>query len=146
MPSSSSSAPDPKPFAWFLDRSLSTLREEMTPAYDRLVQEIRGRTVRLWVDAEPDHVLEESGSIRVVSAPLSFDVEFRASRPVLKALVGGRLTFLDGLLRDRIHLQGSIEDLLVFHDALQTYLRGAVRCPSLPGLLGEFEASTEPPP
>jgi hypothetical protein len=53
-------------------------------------------------------------------------------------LLDGRTSLLDVVWNDRVLLRGSLDQLLVAHDALLVFLRAAVRCPSAPELLRRF--------
>jgi hypothetical protein len=137
-PSSSYWEPD-RPFSWFLERSLAAIELEMPEVYRLLSGCLDGRSVRLSIGDELLWVGGSSGRVRLSSTGSNSVVEFATDRGTLLDLVTTRHSFLDALLEERIRLRGGVDDLLSFHDALQIYLRGAVRCPSLPALLSQFE-------
>lgn len=62
----------------------------------------------------------------------------RSTGRTLLELLDGEQKLLDAILSDRLLLQGALGDLLAVHEGLLSYVRGAVRSPSVPTLLGDF--------
>ena len=135
--SSSSLAPDGS-FRGFLERSLEAIAAEMPAAYDALCATLGCRRVVLGIDAERVGIRCDGRRLAVGDPDPGATVEFRSSPHTLRGLTSGRLSFLDAALDDRLLLRGAVDEIVVFYDGLLAYLRGAVRSPSLPGLLDAF--------
>ena len=99
-----------------------------------------GRVVLLQMDEEsipisfqPDQVTFASAldAGRLVS-------HLNTSRQAILDLVDARLTLVDAILEGQLDLIGEATDLGLLYETLLTYLRGAVRCPSIPSLLDQF--------
>jgi hypothetical protein len=121
-----------------LRRSLDAIEAEV-PAIHRLLCERLGRLpVRLVIDDEHVVVANAGTRLALVADLDGCGTQFRSDRATLLDLVHGRSTFLDAVVAGRVDLTGAVGDLLGFYDALQVYLHGAVRSPSLPSLLDEF--------
>ncbi|MFN0249075.1 MAG: hypothetical protein ACKV2T_19480 [Kofleriaceae bacterium] len=58
----------------------------------------------------------------------------------LNALVHGDVTLFDALYAERIDIVGAPEDLVAVSAAMTTFMEGAMRCVSTPGLLDRLGA------
>jgi len=139
--SSSSSASSRTSFAALLGESLSALARECPAAYHQTVQRLKDAAVLVEIGGERV-VVHASGDGHELRAPAHGDpvpsATLTASPAVLLGLLDGELTVLDCLLDERLHLVGSVHELLILHEALDWYLRGAVRTSAFPDLLRRF--------
>jgi hypothetical protein len=144
---SSSASSEAGGFAALLGESLWSLARECPAAYHQTVRRLQGATVLVEVGGERV-VIVGTGDGHVLRAPAASDPEPTAtltvSPSVLLGLLDGELTVLQCLLDERLHLVGSVHDLLVLHEALDWYLRGAVRTSAFPGLLRRFRRWARP--
>jgi hypothetical protein len=139
-PSSSSSDAD-RSFRRFLDRALGAIENEVPAVHRALCSSLSHSTIRLCVDHERMIITEERGRLLLkddVRGPL---VEFAIDSATLLALTSGESSFLDAALDDRMMVKGAVDEIVLFYDALVLFLQAAVRSPSLPWLLDEFEGS-----
>lgn len=130
--------PDDGSFRRFLERSLDAIAAEMPDAYAALCATLGTRRVVLEVDAERVGIVCDGESLRLGEPDAKTAVEFRTTRETLLDVTAGRLSFLEAALAERISLRGTVDEVARFYDGLLVYLRGAVRSPSLPGLLEAF--------
>lgn len=129
-------------FREFLERSLEALRRECAAAYAAMCAGLAGRRMRLRVGTEilglsftPDRV-----AIGALTPDDAIDVA--TDRQTILDIVGNRCTLLDAILTERLKLRGDPDELLGFHDALTSYVAGAVRSPSFPPLLAAYSRET----
>jgi hypothetical protein len=139
-PSSSSSDAD-RSFRRFLDRALGAIETEVPHVHRALCSALARSTVRLCVDRERMIITEERGRVLLKDDVRGTLVEFATDSTTLLALTSGDASFLDAALDDRMMVKGAVDEIVLFYDALVLFLQGAVRSPSLPWLLDEFEAS-----
>ena len=137
---SNSSAGD-RSFRRFLDRALTAIESEVPEAHRALCSSLERSTVRLCVDRERMIVTEEHGRVLLKDDVGDTLVEFATDSATLLALTSGDSSFLDAALDDRMIVKGAVYDIVLFYDALVLFLQAAVRSPSLPWLLDEFEGS-----
>lgn len=128
-------------FQIFLSRSLRVLASEADQAYRAVALRLGGRRVAIVVDGERLSVASTLGRLSVERSFAPVVAEARASRTVLKQLLDGDRELTDAICADEVALQGELEDLVAFYEALLLYFLGAVRCPSFPDLLREFMAN-----
>jgi hypothetical protein len=141
-----SSSHNDSSFARFIVSSLETLSNEFSTAYQLLCTQLASRSVLLVIDSETVALAFDHSGAYLVSELHSPMVQLHASRRTLLDVIDARLTLYEAVLADSIMLEGSIDDLAVFHDGLVTYIQGAIRCPSFPALLDQFRyASTSFP-
>lgn len=139
-PSSSSSAAE-RSFRAFLARSLDAIAHE-TPAIARaLAASLAGTLVRLCVDDERMVVASRRDGLAIADDLEGAIVELATDSTTLLDLTSGATSFLDAALAERLVVRGGVDEVVRFYDSLILYLQGAVRSPSLPWLLGEFERS-----
>ena len=128
--------------AAFIETSLEALQREFPSAYYRMCACITGRSVSLTIDQEPVTIVFEGGAVRLVAPLKEVNVSLSTSRQTILDVIDAKLTLQEAVDREAILLQGTVEDLAAFDDGLQMYVRGAVRCPSFPGLLDRFRRPT----
>jgi hypothetical protein len=126
-------------FFRFLDSALDAIRVECPAAYVRLCGLLVGSGLQLRVDGRARSFTVEGGRHRIGDSP-SAGTEIRTDRSAVEALLEGRLSLVDAVLGERLSLRGAPLDIAIMHDALVVFLEGAVRSPSLPGLLDEYLA------
>lgn len=129
-------------FGTFLTRSLQALQRELPTASARMVELLGGREV--WIHAEGSgvSVYPRAGSagsrLLILDRPQRPAVTAEASRQALCELLEARYSLAEAIYNDKILLQGELDDLLAFQDALDVYFCGAVRCPSFPAILDDY--------
>ena len=122
----------------FLDQSLAALRAELPAAYDALVGELEGRRLAMTADGERRVVSFGRSGLEAHAQRERVDFEVAFDRGAVLDLVDGRISLPRAILTERIALRGGTDSIARFDLALQNYVQGAVRCPSLPALLGSF--------
>lgn len=144
----------PRGFAEFLRRSLSLLSTHATPAYAEVAKKLGSGVVALEVDGEALSITARQGRIEVIAnshdrtthaQPRSTAARARTSRRALVALLEGRVDLVQAVWQDAVELQGPLEALLRFYDALRAYFRAAVGCPEFAALLDEYLAPRRVP-
>jgi hypothetical protein len=146
----------------FVGTSLELLRRQHPPAYAVLCSSMAGRRARLSISGESlalvfsaEHIaVERLVPERIEAGPAAADVPHAAGEPELCLttdwatildLVDAQLSITDAVVCGQFDLRGEGRELARFYDALLTYLRGAVRCPSFPGLLDRLRAAQVTP-
>jgi hypothetical protein len=122
----------------FIETSLITLRREYPAAYFLLCRQLVSLEVHLLIEDESIPLRFAPDQAILLPAPEQPDAELRTTRQTILDVIDARLTLDEAIMSDAIHLQGEVEVLRRFHDALITYVSGAVRCPSFPELLTRF--------
>jgi ubiquinone biosynthesis protein UbiJ len=122
----------------FIETSLRTLRREFPAAYDLLCAQLTPLEIHLLIEDESIPLRFRFDQAIILLAPEQPDAELRTTRQTILDVIDARLTLDEAILTDAIRLQGEVEVLQRFHDALITYVSGAVRCPSFPELLTRF--------
>jgi hypothetical protein len=138
--SSSSSDADPS-FRRFLDRSLVAIENEAPEVHRALCRSLARSVVRLCIDDERMVLLGGRERLAMSDDVPGATVEFATNSATLLALTSGATSFLDAALADRMIVKGAVDEMVGFYEALVLYLQGAVRSPSLPWLLEEFECT-----
>ena len=126
-------------FQKFLMRSLRLLEREKPAVFDRLCTMLAGKELDFEID-DASTVLRFTPAPRVEPAAHAPHIRLRSDRRTILDVVDG-LSLEDAVTTDRIVLAGALDDLVLFHDALSTYLHGAIRAPSFSGLLNEYRAA-----
>ncbi|MDI1476488.1 hypothetical protein [Polyangium sp. y55x31] len=139
---SSSASPPEASFAAFLAESFAALRRDLPWIFERLCERLAHREIRIEVDGEALGLRCEPHDIHFVEAPPSPDVLLRTDRRTILDLVDAQRTLLEALLEERLVVLARVEDVIALHDAVQTYLHGAVRDRAFPALLRRFRQST----
>jgi hypothetical protein len=114
------------------------LRQEYPAAYFLLCGQLAPRRVRLVIDGESVTLAFDPSGVYVLSGAQDSTAELITSRQTILDVLAARLTLAEAVLSDAIVLKGHVDDLTAFHDGLMTYVRGAVRSPSLARLLDRF--------
>jgi hypothetical protein len=132
-------------FIDFLAESILALEREVPLAHSTMCRVLAGREVRLDVDGDHFAVVFEIDSASILAEPRSSNVDVKTSRDTILELIDARLTLVDALFAETLHVQGDPTDVLAFLDGLGAYLQGAVRSPSFPGLLRRYRAAAPEP-
>ncbi len=133
-------------FSTFLERSFDRLRRGAPLAYARVVAVLSLEPVRVRVGQETLEVHASDGHLRIGVTSDRALARLVTTRAALRRLVEGETTLVAAVLDESFHLQGSVEQLLRLHDALDAYLHGAVRAPGMDALLAKFLGETPPQP
>lgn len=110
----------------------------------RLGALLRDREAAVEIDGEKLGIGFPDGRFRRTDRVGQPFIELKSSRATVLAVVSGEVTLEDAVWSDRLWLRGSLDDLVLFHDALVLYLQGAVRCPSFPWLLECYQDDRVP--
>ena len=130
-------------FAEFLLRSFEVLRVEKLEAYGALVSGLEHDPIR-FIDRDRQstfllHV--DEGQLRVGSPRLTGALEITLSRQIVVELLNGTVSLEGAIRADRLVVRGGVRELARFFEILQTYVRAALRAPSMPALLDAYCAS-----
>jgi len=125
----------PGEFMVLVRHSLERLEQECPPAHAALRHRLRDHCLWITIDGEQFSLAPVGRSLRLSPALPQATVELQTSRRTLLEVLEGSLPLLDAVLQGRLFLRGTAQALIEFHEALVIYMRGAVRCPSLPELL-----------
>ncbi|MEM7152801.1 MAG: hypothetical protein AAF799_08160 [Myxococcota bacterium] len=127
-----------------LVQSLDVLEREAPDHAGRCRAAFGDRTVAIHVDDEQVTVRAEGTRWSIgVDAVEDPAVEARTTSATIVELLDGRFALEEAILDGSVALRGAVTDLLAFHQALTTYVNGAVRAPSFPGLFRAFRRSVE---
>jgi ubiquinone biosynthesis protein UbiJ len=135
-------APPDAPLAFpaFLEGALRALAREDPSHYARLAALGGGDGMRLRVDGG-GLVLRFGARSHVFEAePAPAAVDVRADRATLLALFDGRLSLLEAIASDRLRIDGAVEAVLRFEQALVAFLDGVTRTSAFTPLLAAFRA------
>jgi hypothetical protein len=121
-----------------LEQSLEVLRHEIPDAHDEFVRTLGCRLVSIETDGERRIVSFSGSGMRTHGAGGRADVEIAFGRATVLDLVDGHLSLPHAVMTGRIELRGGVDSIGRFDRALQSYVSGAVRCPSMPRLLSRF--------
>ena len=125
----------------FVEDSLAVLSREAPVSYSTLCATLAGRRVCISCDGDVFALCFGSAAVSTVAARPSDGVHLTVDRPTIFALVDGEFTFEEALREDRLDVRGEVTAVADLFDGLLVYLRGAVRCPSLPPLLADFRGA-----
>jgi len=131
-------------FTAFLRQSLDALRREVPAAYAQLCAHLDGQEVLLAVTGDEVAVRATGGTVCLGPPSTAPTARIRTSRDTILALIDAELTWLEALQTDALVLQGAPADVLRCHDALLTYVHGAVRAASFPTLLAAYRTGGDP--
>lgn len=128
-------------FTAFLATAFATLERELPWAYVGVARRLAPRAVRLEVDGELVGLRFSSGAVAFEPDVVDPAITVRTDRAAILAVIDAEASLLSAVLDERLHLQGTPDDLLAFHDGLVLWVHGAVRAPSFPALLRRFRAA-----
>jgi hypothetical protein len=116
-------------------RSLATLAREAPAFHARLRQAMDGQRVCIASDGARFTLCFDRDDVTSTAADGTEEVFVGTDRRTLLALTDGVLSLQEALARDRLDVRAGIAGAASLFDGLQIYLRGAIRCPSMPLLL-----------
>jgi hypothetical protein len=123
-------------FKEFLVRSLEVLAAEKPRLHAALCTLLDGKELDFSIDGVRV-VLRFTPAIEMSDSAFAPHIRLASDRAaILDVLEGSSLE--EAVVAERVALRGTLDDLVLFHDALLVYLHGAVRCPSFPRLLDEY--------
>jgi hypothetical protein len=118
------------------------LQRDLPWAYAAMCAALGAREVLIEVDGEATTVVCDGEAARLVETGTAPAVRCRTTRAAILELVDAKATLAEAVTDERVWLQGSVDDLLAFHDGLMAYLGGAVRSPGFTWLLREFRGAS----
>jgi hypothetical protein len=125
-------------FFEFMKESLNALSEEVPEAYEALVERLGTLSVDVEVDGACRTLSTTRGRITLAASTGYAPVLIRTRREIIRSLLDAERSFLDAALSDDAFVRGAPADVVVFHDALLTYVAGAVRSRTMPRLLDAY--------
>lgn len=128
--------------AQWLHRLVDALRTQQGSTWRDLVQTVSGKNAVIDLD-EIQLLLHAKGGeqLQIECEYLQGvdSVNFKTSAETLRDVITGRLTFDIAVLQQRIHLRGSLQDLLGIHQVVLGILADSAINPQLRHLWREFE-------
>ena len=136
--------PEDDSFQNFLETSLQLMRRECAPAYQVLCELLAPRQVAIAVDRE-EVVLAFTTERAAMLPPAAAQPALRLQmkRETILDLTDGKFTLQEAILDGVVTVQGDLKELVLFHEGWLAYMRGAIRCPSLPDLLERYRYPAE---
>lgn len=131
----------PSDLRTFVERSLIALEYEAPASYRRLCGALAGQRVGISADGRQFALDCNGRTITAGPADGREGIVLGTDRETILALIDGVLSLEDALRKDRLIARGGVTLAVRTFDALLIYLRGAVRCPSLPPMLEQFRAA-----
>jgi hypothetical protein len=129
-------------FSEFLRRSLDVLANEAPQHFSIVRRRMRGLAVNIGIDGPPSLRVQLDAEPWVgPAAPAPVRAEIAARD--MTAVLAGLLTIEQALDTGGLLLQGELDHLLGFLDALSAWIHGAVRCESMPGLYAAYLARAD---
>lgn len=124
--------------AGFIGTSFKILSDEFPAAYFLMSASLNPRRVLLHIDGETVALAFDLRGAQIAASSSAPEVEIDSTKQTILDVIDARLTLNDAVWNDAIRVKGKVEDVAICHEALLTYVRGAVRCPSFPLLLEQF--------
>lgn len=121
-------------FFAYLQQALTLLSVETPLHFAAVRQRLGTRAVSIQIgNAEPSRLCLGHGP-PWLTREVAADVEVSLSQADLDAFLRGQLTLEQGLEESRLAVRGKLDDVLSALEALQCWLHGALRSPSVPAL------------
>lgn len=119
--------------------SLGILSAECPQAYALLCQQLSGKTVEIWIEDEGLrlHFTKDQSTVMEVIPGQPERLRLLTGWQTLLDLADAHLTIYTAIMSGQMALFGTAAELALLYNALQTYLRGAIRTLSFPALLDE---------
>ncbi|BAZ50619.1 hypothetical protein NIES4103_32360 [Nostoc sp. NIES-4103] len=130
--------------AQWLHRLIETLRTQQGSTWRDLVQTVSGKNAVIDLDDIQLQVRAQGGEQLQIECEYLEGVEsvnFKTSAETLRDVITGRLTFDAAVGKQKIHLRGSLQDLLGIHQVILGILADSAINPQLRHLWREFEQS-----
>jgi hypothetical protein len=136
--------PEDDSFQKFLETSLHLMQRECAPAYQYLCELLAPRQVAIAVDREEVTLAFTAGQALLLppgdAQPV---IRLQMKRETILDLTDGKFTLQEAILDGVVSVHGDLKELVLFHEGWLAYMRGAIRCPSLPDLLDRFRYPAE---
>ncbi len=111
--------------------ALACLARECPPAHARLRAALGDRRLRVELAGEELDIVGGE-----VVAPADTPVlELASDARTLHDVLLGELDVLDAVVGERVRVRGAVDDVIAATTAMEAFLAGALRCPSMPALL-----------
>jgi hypothetical protein len=137
-----SSLPEDDSFEGFLRTSLHLMQRECPPAYQSLCRLLASRQVAITVDQEQVALAFTAESADLLPlADAQPAIRLQMGRETILDLTDGKFTLQEAILDGVVSVHGDLKELVLFHEGWLAYMRGAIRCPSLPDLLERYRYS-----
>lgn len=109
-------------------------------AYTSMCDVMAGRKIGLVIGGEAMELDFDGGYVHVLpsSQPGIRKTRLLTDPQTILDLTDARLTIITAVLERRIELFGGVSELSDLYEAILTYIRGLIRCPSAPHLLDHF--------
>ncbi len=117
-------------FAEYLRRSLELLREHSPLHFHEARRALNGKSATIQIDGESALTVSLE-TAPWLSARTDGEVRLSLGSPDLLKLLSGLTTIEQAIAEDRLRIRGRVEHLTDFLTALNAWLHGALRCPSL---------------
>ena len=117
--------------------ALACLARECPPAHARLCAALGTRRMRVEIAAEQFDIAGGD----VVAPVDEAAIELASDARTLYDVLYGELDVLDAVVAERVRVRGAADDVIAATTAMELFLAGALRCPSMPALferLGEL--------
>ncbi len=106
-----------------------------------MCRQLAPREVIIRVDGETVALAFRDADAAIVEHAHAPQVEICTTRDTVLSVIDGDASLTEAVFDNRLILRGRLDDLVAFHDALLTYVHGAVRAPSFPHLLHRYRQS-----
>jgi len=118
--------------------ALDCLAREHPEAHQRMCARLGARSVAIELGDERFALAGGPDAVAISAWPDDAALTVRTDAATLDDLLCGELTVVGALTSDRLEVRGAIDDLVAAFDAAAGFLRGAVRCTSMPALLDQL--------
>lgn len=118
----------------YVESSLDVLRREAPRHFAELRRQLGARVVSVTAFGGEQFALDLGATPPWVKSSCVADLLVRLEDGALAAFAGGELSFEAALDSGSASIQGDVDDVVHFTEALRAWLHGALRSPSFPGL------------
>lgn len=122
----------------FLRQAFRALKLENSCAYERITTEASPCNISIQNGTEQFSMAFTENAV-VFSKCKDADVTLRLRQEVVDQLLNNETSLLTALRQNQIIATGSIVALTRLNTGFELFIRGAVRCPSLPELLNDYK-------
>ena len=141
--SSRSSATKLGPVARLLAESLGALRQEVPDCYRIARGALAGKRARCRIDRESFVARFGNRDITLVKSASAADVDVSLSKRTILALIRNERSLHASVLSGELQVRGAMADVSGLGRSMRAFLHGAVRSPTMPGILARFERLAE---
>ncbi len=122
----------------FIRFALELLRRELPQAYYQMCNSLAGRSAVVRVEGEELGIAGRPFELAFVALPRRPDITVETDCRTILRVIDAELTLEEAVRSGDLFVVGDRASLPRFHEALLTFVRGAVRSPGFPHLLEEF--------